>query len=90
MGVATFPSTVAGLREAGLPDSTGVALLEQGYTAHERHTFATLGTAIEDARSRGVTNPAIIVIGDVVNVREVSAEITNVHVDSPGEREELS
>ena len=75
MGVATFPSTVAGLRAAGLPDSTGVALLEQGYTAHERHTFTTLGAAIEDARSRNVTNPAIIVIGDVVNVRETSAEL---------------
>lgn len=76
MGVATFPSTVAGLREAGLPDSTGVALLEKGYTSNERHTFTTLGTAIEDARSRKVTNPAIIVIGDVVGVREVSAEIS--------------
>lgn len=75
MGIATFPSTVAGLREAGLPDDTGVALLEQGFTEYERHTFTTLGTAIADARHRDVKNPAIIVIGRVVNDREPSAHI---------------
>ncbi|MCT2150130.1 uroporphyrinogen-III C-methyltransferase [Dermabacter vaginalis] len=90
MGVATFPSTVAGLRKAGLPDSTGVALLEQGYTANERHTFTTLGAAIDEARARGVTNPAVIVIGDVVNVREASAEIIEARTDTPTEGEELA
>ncbi len=73
MGIGTFPGTVAGLREAGLPDSMEVALLERGFTPDERHTFTTLGNAVETMREREVTNPAIIVIGEVVAERQPRA-----------------
>lgn len=75
MGIATFPSTVAGLLRAGLAPTTGVALLEQGFTPGERHTFATLDTAVRVAEERGVSNPAIIVIGDVVEKRQLDATL---------------
>lgn len=75
MGVATFESTVSSLLEAGMSPETGVALIEQGFTPHERHTMTSLGTAVEDARARAVKNPAIIAIGEVVNRREPTAAL---------------
>lgn len=47
--------------DAGLP----VAIIEQGSTAAQRVTYATLSTAGDVARQVGVRSPAVIVIGRV-------------------------
>lgn len=66
MGIGTLPTLVAGLRQAGLPNVTPVAIVENGFSHAQRTTIATLGTIVDASSS--CRNPAVIVIGDVVNL----------------------
>ncbi|MDF2918650.1 MAG: uroporphyrinogen-III C-methyltransferase, partial [Microbacterium sp.] len=42
-----------------------VAIVERGHTPQQRTTRSTLATVLADAAAAGVTNPAVIVIGEV-------------------------
>ncbi len=64
MGVGTLPSLVAGLRRAGMPNVTPVAVVERGFSHTQRTVTSTLGSIVNAATS--CRNPAVIVIGDVV------------------------
>lgn len=66
MGIGTLPTLVAGLRQAGLPNVTPVAIVENGFSHAQRTTIATLGTIVDASSS--CRNPAVIVIGDVVDL----------------------
>jgi uroporphyrin-III C-methyltransferase/precorrin-2 dehydrogenase/sirohydrochlorin ferrochelatase len=70
MGVSRLADTAAGLVRAGRPADTPVALVESGWTAAQRTTVTTLACAAQDAEAAGVRPPAIVVVGDVVRVRE--------------------
>lgn len=64
MGIGTLPQLVVGLRLAGLPNVTPVAVVERGFSHTQRTTTATLGSIVSAAST--CRNPAVIVIGDVV------------------------
>ncbi|KNB49809.1 uroporphyrinogen-III C-methyltransferase [Streptomyces caatingaensis] len=51
-------------RDAGTP----VAVIQEGTTATQRRTDATLATVGERIREEGIRPPAVIVVGDVVTV----------------------
>ncbi|MCD6387349.1 MAG: uroporphyrinogen-III C-methyltransferase [Methanophagales archaeon] len=68
MGVGTLERNVRRLLEAGMPAETPVAILEKGFTPEARAIVGTLGDIVEKARS--VEPPAVVVIGDVVRLRE--------------------
>jgi uroporphyrin-III C-methyltransferase/precorrin-2 dehydrogenase/sirohydrochlorin ferrochelatase len=70
MGVTGLAGTAKGLIAAGRSPSTPVALVESGWTAGQRTTTTTLEHAAADAEAAGVRAPAVIVVGDVVRVRE--------------------
>lgn len=70
MGVSRLADTAAGLVRAGRAPGTPVALIESGWTARQRTTVTTLEHAAADAEAAGVRAPAIVVVGDVVRVRE--------------------
>ena len=70
MGVTRLAETAAGLIAAGRSPSTPVALVERGWTAEQRTTVTTLDRAAADAAAAGVRAPAVVVVGDVVSVRE--------------------
>lgn len=70
MGVNTLGETAAGLIAAGRRADTPVAIIESGWTARQRTTTTTLVRAETDARAAGVAAPAVVVIGDVVGVRD--------------------
>lgn len=70
MGVTRLAETAAGLVRAGRRPETPVALIESGWTPDQRTTVTTLERAAADAEAAGVRAPAIVVIGDVVAVRE--------------------
>lgn len=70
MGVAGLEETARSLVAAGRPATTPVALIESGWTPEQRTTVSTLGSAASDAVATGVRSPAVIVIGDVVALRE--------------------
>ncbi len=70
MGVTRLAETAAGLVRAGRRPETPVALIESGWTPDQRTTVTTLERAAADAEAAGVRAPAIVVVGDVVAVRE--------------------
>lgn len=65
MGVAALPRLIAAARAAGAPDDRPVAIVERGHTPTQRTTRSTLGGILADAEAAGVSNPAVIVVGDV-------------------------
>ncbi|MBT2513245.1 uroporphyrinogen-III C-methyltransferase [Arthrobacter sp. ISL-30] len=68
MGVSQLRESAAALALAGLPLDTPVGIVENGYLPNQRVTIGTLGTIAAQAEATGVSNPAVIVIGDVVRV----------------------
>ncbi|UVJ40749.1 uroporphyrinogen-III C-methyltransferase [Arthrobacter sp. CJ23] len=70
MGIGTLPQLAAGLRRAGMKADMPMAVVERGYCPGQRTTIAELGT-IETAAS-GCSNPAVLVIGEVVRVAEAN------------------
>jgi uroporphyrin-III C-methyltransferase/precorrin-2 dehydrogenase/sirohydrochlorin ferrochelatase len=70
MGVSRLAGTAAALIAAGRPSDTPVALIERGWTPEQRTTTTTLATAAADAAAAGVRAPAVVVVGEVVSLRE--------------------
>lgn len=68
MGVHNLGTIVRGLIERGRSPDTPVALLENATTPVQRIVVGTLGDIQE--RAAGIRPPAIIVVGDVVRLRE--------------------
>lgn len=71
MGVSALPDAVAALSAHGKPAETPVAIVESGFTERQRTTSGTLATIVELARQREVRPPAIVVLGDVVELSEI-------------------
>lgn len=70
MGVRALPEIVRRLRERGAPAEKPVALVRWGTTTIQEVVTGTLETIEEDVRRAGLKPPALIVVGDVVNLRE--------------------
>ncbi|MFH5880455.1 uroporphyrinogen-III C-methyltransferase [Arthrobacter sp. NA-172] len=70
MGIGTLPQLAAGLSRAGMDPATPMAVVERGYRPGQRTTMAELGTIVTAAAD--CTNPAVLVIGDVVRVAEAN------------------
>jgi uroporphyrin-III C-methyltransferase len=70
MGIGTLHQLAAGLRRAGMPAEMPMAVVERGYRPGQRTTIAELGTIVTAAA--GCTNPAVLVIGEVVRVAEAN------------------
>jgi uroporphyrin-III C-methyltransferase/precorrin-2 dehydrogenase/sirohydrochlorin ferrochelatase len=68
MGVSTLGTAAAALIANGKSADTPAAVVESGFTDDQRTTVGTLATIAELARERDVRPPAIIVIGDVVDL----------------------
>ena len=68
MGVATIGKVAETLIAHGKSPDTPVALVQEGTTAAQRRVDATLATAGEAVLTHEVKPPAVIVIGEVVNV----------------------
>ncbi|NGO14427.1 uroporphyrinogen-III C-methyltransferase [Streptomyces sp. HC44] len=68
MGVDKIGAVARALIENGKPADTPVALVQEGTTAAQRRVDATLETVAETVAAQDVKPPAVIVIGDVVNV----------------------
>ncbi|WP_193598922.1 uroporphyrinogen-III C-methyltransferase [Microbacterium sp. YJN-G] len=65
MGVAALPGLVDTALRHGIPPERPMAFIENGSLPRQRATRTTLGDAVDDARAIGLSNPAVIVIGDV-------------------------
>ncbi|WP_058307985.1 uroporphyrinogen-III C-methyltransferase [Gracilibacillus massiliensis] len=68
MGIKNFPVICEKLEEAGLPSTTPVAIIHWGTLTHQKTVVADLQTIVE--RLDEVSNPSMIVIGEVVKLHE--------------------
>lgn len=65
MGVGALPGLAAHALAAGVPGSTPVAIVEQATCDAQRVTHAPLDDIVRVATARGVSAPAVIVLGAV-------------------------
>lgn len=65
MGVSTLPRLVDAALRHGVPADRPVAVVENGHSACQRTLRSTLAEVVADARAAAVSNPAVIVVGDV-------------------------
>ncbi|MCD6210432.1 MAG: uroporphyrinogen-III C-methyltransferase [Methanophagales archaeon] len=75
MGVGNLATNVALLLKHGLRSDVPVAVIEKGFTPDARIVTGTLDNIVTVARSEGVKPPAVIVVGDVVRIREKLSEL---------------
>ncbi|WP_246222607.1 uroporphyrinogen-III C-methyltransferase [Phytoactinopolyspora limicola] len=68
MGVSLLADTAANLVAAGMAATTPAAVVEDGYGPRQRLTTGTLADIADRAAAVGAKPPAVIVVGDVVNV----------------------
>ncbi|MEW6446759.1 MAG: uroporphyrinogen-III C-methyltransferase [Bacillota bacterium] len=70
MGMANLPEIAERLKKAGLPGETPVAVIQWGTTAKQRTVTGSLNDINREVAAAGLTNPAVVVVGKVVGLRE--------------------
>jgi uroporphyrinogen III methyltransferase/synthase len=70
MGVKNLPHIVAQLRRHGRPGDTPAALVRWGTTPQQKTVTGTLDDIAQRAREANMTAPAIIIVGQVVALRD--------------------
>jgi uroporphyrinogen III methyltransferase/synthase len=70
MGVKNLPNITAQLLQHGMSPETPVALVRWGTTPRQVTVSGTLNTIVEQVRAAGLKAPAIIVVGEVVGLRD--------------------
>ena len=68
MGVGSLESTAKNLMEGGLNPNMPVAVIEWGTLEKQRSLIGKLDTIGKEAKEKNVKPPAVIVIGEVVNL----------------------
>lgn len=70
MGLGNLEKIVENLVENGKKLDTPVAIIKDGTTSKQKTYTGTLGTIVEIVKENNVKSPVIIIIGEVVNLRE--------------------
>jgi uroporphyrin-III C-methyltransferase/precorrin-2 dehydrogenase/sirohydrochlorin ferrochelatase len=73
MGLARLQHIVAKLKEHGAPGTRPAALIAQASTARQRVIAGTLATLGDIAARAGIESPALLVVGDVVDLHSALA-----------------
>lgn len=68
MGMAHLAEIVAELLAAGLPPTLPTAAIQHGTLPQQRSVFATLGTLAQAVLNEVLGSPAIVIVGEVVNL----------------------
>jgi uroporphyrinogen III methyltransferase/synthase len=70
MGVGNLPTIAEELLAAGRGPETPAALIRWGTTPQQASVFGSLGTIAERVREAGLRPPAVLVVGEVVGLRD--------------------
>ncbi|HWJ02244.1 MAG TPA: uroporphyrinogen-III C-methyltransferase [Verrucomicrobiae bacterium] len=70
MGMEKLAMIMAKLQEHGRSSTTPVALVRWGTTADQKTITGTLENIVERAKANNFGSPAVVVVGEVVNLRE--------------------
>jgi uroporphyrin-III C-methyltransferase/precorrin-2 dehydrogenase/sirohydrochlorin ferrochelatase len=73
MAVTHLEAVAAELVKRGRAGDTPVAVVSDGSTAHQRVLVSTLADVAREAAAGGVRPPAVVVVGDVVRLRDLLA-----------------
>ncbi|MCQ4153063.1 MAG: uroporphyrinogen-III C-methyltransferase [Archaeoglobi archaeon] len=71
MGLSNIDGICRNLVENGKDPETPVAVIEKGFSREERVVVGTLRDIVDKVKKQSITAPAIIVIGKVVELREI-------------------
>lgn len=77
MGWENLPAISKSLIDGGRPNDTPTAVIQWGTRADQKTIVGTLATIADEARDAGLSNPVVVVVGDVVNLRTVSRWFDN-------------
>ncbi len=81
MGLHGAPTLCREMIAHGLPDTTPVALVEQGTTPQQRVITATLGTLESVIASEDIKPPTLIIVGEVVGLHDKLKWLEEHHQD---------
>lgn len=70
MGMRRIEEITRALMDGGREPGTPAAVIQWAARPEQRVLVSTLGQVANDARAQGLSNPAIIVVGEVVRLRE--------------------
>lgn len=70
MGISNLSRICDSLIKYGQSPDKPVAIIRKGTRADQRTVIGTLSTIVDIVKREGITNPAIILVGDVANLRE--------------------
>jgi uroporphyrin-III C-methyltransferase len=71
MGLGTLARTARRLIESGVPPAKPAAVVASGTLPHQRTVAGTLATIARLVREAGLEPPAVLVVGEVVRLREI-------------------
>ena len=71
MGLKNLPQIVKSLIENGKDPETPAGVLQEGTTAKQNTAIGTLSTIVEEVEKKGISTPAITVVGDVVGLHDI-------------------
>ena len=77
MGWENLPTIVKALIEGGRGEDTPVAVVQWGTWSNQKTVVGPLKSIAGRAREAGLSNPVVVVVGEVVNLREVSRWFDN-------------
>ncbi len=70
MGMEKLAMIMEKLQTYGRPPGTPIALIRWGTTADQQVITGTIGDIVETAAARNFASPAVVVVGEVVNLRQ--------------------
>lgn len=78
MGMSKLAAIAELFRKEGKSD-VPVAVIQNGTTSDEKIAVGTVATIIKEVEEKQVSNPAIIIIGEVVRHRQYIQDLQNIH-----------
>jgi uroporphyrinogen III methyltransferase / synthase len=70
MGMRRLREITQAIQEGGRGPETPVAVIQWGARPEQRVLVSTLAAVAEDVKAQGFANPAVVVVGEVVRLRE--------------------
>ncbi len=70
MGLVGLPTICEKMMEFGRSEDTPIAVVQQGTTPDQKVVVATLATMVEVLKEKPVQAPTLIIVGEVVKLRE--------------------
>ena len=77
MGWENLPSIAKALIDGGRGEDTPAAVIQWGTWSNQKTVIGTLDSIAESAQQAGLSNPVVVVVGEVVNLRQVSRWFDN-------------